>query len=238
MRKAAAATVAAMALSAVFAGAAFADTGSSSTATSTSRDANALAALKQRAATAINVRVSSLQRAIAAVDANSHLTSSDKTTVLNTLNGDITGLQNLAPKIQADATLPPARADYRIIFTGYRVFALALPQTRLAAAVDDITGGVLPRLTDADQKLTGLLAGTDAAKNSPTVQAAMADLSKQISAITSLTSGLPAPVLAITPAQWDANPTILSGYRPKVIATRADVRAARQDIRTVLQALK
>ncbi len=100
------------------------------------------------------------------------------------------------------------------------MYALALPQVRYAEAVDDITGGVLPKLTNAQTTLAGLLAGVDSAKNTAAVQASMTDLGKQIAAITSTTNGLSATVLAYTPAQYDANHAVLSQPRASLVAGR------------------
>ncbi len=197
-----------------------------------------LSGIKQRAAAAISVRLSSLSKAIPAVSSNKWLTATDKSTLLNTLTADQSGLTALQPKIQADTTVAQARTDYQSIFLDYRVYALALPQVRLAAAADDITGGVLPRLTDAQTRLTSLLSGSDSGKNTPAVQAAMSDLAAKIQAITSATSGLSASLLALTPSQYDANHTVLAGPRETILSARADIVAARADVTTVVGALK
>lgn len=208
-----------------------------STSTTSSTGAT-LSAIKARAAAAISVRQSALNAGISAVDANKWLTSADKATILGTFNSDLSGLTALGPKIQADTTVTQARSDYRTIFTSYRVFALALPQGRLAAASDDITTGVLPRLNDADTRLKNLLAGPDSGKNTAQVQAAMADLAAQIQTVTTATSGFSANLLALTPAQYDADHAILTGPRSTLLTARADIAKARGDIKTVVQAIK
>ncbi|HEY8729014.1 MAG TPA: hypothetical protein VIL94_05490, partial [Acidothermaceae bacterium] len=75
-------------------------------------------------------------------------------------------------------------------------------------------------------------------KNTPEVQAAMADLATQITAIGAATSGLSATVLAFTPAQYDANHALLSPARASLATSRNDVKTARADITTVTKALK
>ena len=194
--------------------------------------------VKARAAVAISARLTSLNSAITAVNNNKWLTSTDKSTALQTLNTDVSGLTALGQKIQSDTTLSQAVADYRSIFTGYRVYLLALPQIRLAAASDDLSTGVVPRLTDAQTRLQNLLNGKDQGKNSSSVQAAMADLAKQIQAITQETNGLSATVLAYTPAQYDANTSILTPARTAIKTARADAKTARQDVKTVIEALR
>jgi hypothetical protein len=197
-----------------------------------------LTTIQALAKVAIADRVTSLSNTIPSVTANKVITAADRATLLSTLNGDLSGLTALGQRIAADTTAQQAGSDYQMIFTTYRVYALALPQVRYAEAVDDIDGGVVPDLTNAQTTLAGLLAGVDTGKNTPAVQASMADLGKQISAITSTTSGLSSTVLAYTPAQYDANHALLSQPRATLVQARADVKTARADIASVLKALQ
>jgi hypothetical protein len=213
-------------------------TPAASTAGSTAGAAARLAAIQARAAAAIAARVASLNRTIPAVTSNTVITATDKATLLATLHGDLAGLPPLGQKIAADTTVAQAQADYETIFTTYRVYALALPQVRYAAAADDITGGILPKLTSADASLAALLIGVDAGKDTPAVQAEMTDLGARISAVTSSTNGLSATVLADTPAQYDANHALLSQPRATLRTVRADISAARADIVKVMAALQ
>ncbi len=227
-------------------GTAFADSASTtpSTASSTASPSatpahgTALAVIKAKAAAAITRRLSAISVAVNDINNSTVISAGDKTTLLATLNGDTSGLTALGTTIAGDTTAEQAATDYQTIFTGYRVFALALPQVHFAAAADSITGVVLPKLTDAQTKLAALLAGVDSGKNTPAVQAAMADLATQITAIGAATDGLSATVLAFTPAQYDANHALLSPSRAALATSRNDVKTARADITTVTKALK
>jgi hypothetical protein len=212
-------------------------TSSTSPAGGAGQHGQSLTAIQQRAAAAISRRLASLSVAINDVTNSTAISSGDKTTLLATLNGDVTGLTALGVTIAADTTAQQALTDYKTIFTGFRVYALALPQVHFAAAADTITVTVLPKLTDAQSKLAALLAGVDSGKNTPAVQAAMADLATQITAITGATNGLSATVLAYTPAQYDANHALLSPSRASLAISRNDVHTARGDITTVTKAL-
>ena len=206
--------------------------------TSTSLGARTLSEIKANAASAISLRLSALTTAISAVNTNTWLTPSDKTTLLNTLNDDQSNLTALATKIQADTTVAQARTDSRSIFLTYRVFALAIPQARLSAATDDITGAVLGRLNDAQSRLSALLAGSDSGKDTPAVQALMSDLSNKIQSVTTATSGLSGSILALTPSEYDANYTILAAPRETLLTSRSSLIGARTDVETVLGDLK
>jgi hypothetical protein len=197
-----------------------------------------LAAIQKKAAADITRRLASLSVAINDVNNSTAISPADKTTLLSTLNGDVTGLTALGATIAGDTTAQQALTDSKTIYTGFRVYALALPQVRFAAAADTITVTVLPKLTDSQSKLAALLAGVDSDKNTPAVQAKMTDLANQISAITGATTGLSSTVLAYTPAQYDANHALLSPARASLATSRDDIRTARGDIAFVAAALK
>jgi hypothetical protein len=206
--------------------------------TPSSTHGKALASIQAKAAAAISRREASITVALNDINNSKAISAGDKTTLLGILNADAAGLTTLGTTIAADTTAAQAATDYATIFTTYRVYALALPQVHFAAASDAITGAVLPKLTDAQTKLEGLLAGADSAKNTPAVQAAMADLATQITAVTSATSGLSATVLAFTPAQYDANHALLSPSRAALATARNDVKTAVGDINTVKNAIQ
>jgi hypothetical protein len=224
------------------AGAAFADTGTPSpvaspTPSSTPTHGGSLTAIQTKAAADIARRLAALNVALTSVGANAYLASGDKATLQGVLNGDVTGLTALGQKIAADTTAKQAAIDTATIFTGFRVYALALPQVRYAEATDDITGTVVPKLQDADTKLEALLAA-DPAKNTPAVQASMTDLAGKITAVTTATSGLSATLLGYTPAQYDANHALLATTRASVADARIDAKAAAADIASVTKAVQ
>jgi hypothetical protein len=204
---------------------------------STSSGAN-LAALEARAAAAVSVRESALSVAVTDVGGNQYLTSADRTAVLAVLTSDEPDLNALGATITADTTYPQAVADYRTIFTTYRVFALRLPQARFAESADDLTGTVLPHLSDAQSRLQVLLSGPDATKDTGGVQALMSDLATQIDTLSADTSGLSAAVLALTPAQYNADPAVLGAPRSQLVAARAAARQANSDISRVMANLR
>ncbi len=233
-----AATAAATAALIGISGSAFAASPAPAASASPTHQGQNLAAIQQKAAADIARRLASLSVAINDVNNSTAISSGDKTTLLATLNGDVTGLTALGVTIAGDTTAQQALTDSKTIFTGFRVYALALPQVHFAAAADTITVTVLPKLTDAQSKLAALLAGVDSGKNTPAVQALMTDLGNQITAITGATTGLSSTVLAYTPAQYDANHALLSPARASLAISRNDIKTARSDIASVVAALK
>ena len=197
----------------------------------------ALARIQATSEAQIDRRLGALNAALAAIAGNPVLTSGDKATLTTILTNDVSGLTALRATIAADTTAAVAREHEATIFTGYRVYALALPQVRFASAADGITGAAIPALTNAQKTLADLLAGVDSGKNTPAVQARMADLATQLGIATSKTDGLAATVLGYTPAQYNANHALLAPSRASLAAARTALAKARADVLAVKTAI-
>jgi hypothetical protein len=213
---------------------AFAD-GTSTPAPSTGKS---LAAIQANATIKTTARVGALNTAIAKVNAAADISSSDRATILGTLNGDLAGMNTVEAKIAADTTVAAAAADYKTIFTTYRVYAVAIPQSRFAAAADRMTATSMPKLTDAQSKLAAALAGPDASKSTPALQADLTDMSTQIAAATTTLNGIAAQSLAVTPSAYNSNHGVLSPDRSAVKTAIADLKKASADGKTILSAIK
>jgi hypothetical protein len=197
-----------------------------------------LSAIQANAKIKTTARIGALNTAIAKVNAAQDISSSDRATILGTLNGDLAGMNTVEAKIAADTTALTAAADYKTIFTTYRVYAVAIPQSRLAAAADRMTSTSIPKLTEAESKLAAALAGPDASKSTPELQADLTDMSAQIAAATSALNGIAAQSLAVTPSAYNSNHSVLQPVRSAVTAAIADLKKATADGKTVLAAIK
>lgn len=207
----------------------------SSSSTHLSKDAS-LSTVQAHGEAAATKRIAALNAAIAKVDADTTLSSSDRSTLLGTLKADVTGMDHLHAALAADTTVTQARIDDRTIVTQYRVYRVALPQERIVREADRATSKTLPRLQQAEQKLSARLTA-HAAKDSDAAKAALADLQKQIAALQSDTNGLAAAALAVTPAQDDANHDVFAATRAKAKTVRADEQAAAKDVQAIRTAL-
>lgn len=189
-----------------------------------------------KAATA--TRIATLNVTIPKITADKYLTPSDRSTILATLNHDLSSMDALQTKIAADTDLKTAAADVQSIYTAYRVFAVAIPQSHYAAAADALTDSALPALLKVQSALQTALAGADKSKDTPAIDAQMADLAKQISTVQSSTAGVSAFALSVTPAQFDANHSVLAATHTSVKAAQSAAKAASADAKAVKAALK
>lgn len=214
---------------------AFAD--STSTSTPAPTGGRTLAAIQAKATVETTKRIGSLNTAIAKITAAAHISSADRATILGTLNGDLSGMNTVEAKIAADTTVATAKADFKTIYTSYRVYAVALPQARIASAADRMTSTTIPRLTTAETKLAGLLSGKDASKSTPALQADLSDMQSKIAGATTALNGVSASALAVTPSDYNSNHSVLSSDRAAIKTATADLKAAAADGKTIRAAL-
>jgi hypothetical protein len=191
-----------------------------------------LAGIQAAGATATSKRIASLTTAISRVTDAKGISSGDRSTALGTLNADLTAMNSLKTKIAADTTASQARSDLHSVFTEYRVYAVAIPQARIAAAADRLTGTAIPKLQTIASKLAPRVSGDS------DLQAKLADLNTQITTATTDSDGLAAAALAVTPSAYNGDHSVMTSLRTKEKAAVAAARQAAQDARAIAQALK
>lgn len=192
-----------------------------------------LARIKAKAATDITDRVNALNAAIAKVNGAKGL-GSHQATLVAYLGTDGAPLQQLNQEIQGDPTVPQAEADFKTIFTNFRVYVLVLPASRIAADAGRITTTAIPALTSDATKAQAHENPTNLAELQPLI----ADLNTQIGTSTNATNGLAGTVLAFKPTQWNANDGLLGPSRSSDQAAVAAVQKGRSDVQQIVQDLK
>ena len=192
-----------------------------------------MAGIKAKAAADVTDRVNALNAAIAKVNAAKGLGPSQKALVSH-LDADIAPLQQLNQTLQGDSTVQQAAHDFGTIFSNYRVYALVLPASRIAAAASFATATAVPRLTADTAKAQAHVT----AANQSQLQPMLDELNSQITTATNAANGLAATVLAFTPAQWNANNGLLGASKSSAQAANAALGKARSDLQQIRLDLK
>jgi len=192
-----------------------------------------LAILKQKCDQAVQKRETALGNDATKINAATGLTSSDKSALLATESSDASGLTALDATIQADTTFSQAKTDCEKIVTQYRVFVVFEPQVHLVIAADTV-GSAATKITSLASELQQKLGSNQ----NPAVQAALADLQKQVAAAQASVSGLSATVLAQTPSGYPGNKSVFTSALASVQSAVSDLKQARSDIDTIKDALQ
>jgi hypothetical protein len=209
----------------------------SATPAPSSAGSHSLSAIQASAVEKTNKRRASLTAAITKVRAAKGVTSPDKTAILDILGSDLTGMSTIAAKIAADTTATQAAIDYRTIFTTYRVYAVAIPQSRIAARSDRLTGTGIPKLSAAHDRLVARLA-KNPSKSTLALVADLADTDTQLADAKTDLSGVSAAALAVTPSQFNSNHDVMKPIRDSLTKARTATKKAAADARTVASALR
>jgi hypothetical protein len=127
------------------------------------------------------------------------------------------------------------RAEDLEIYTNFRVYALVLPQVHLVRAADEMTSVVIPDFQKVQADLQSRISQSPA--TSSATAAPMADLAQQITAMQSDTTGVSATLIPLTPADWNANHTVVRGPRMMLGSAATAAGAALADIAKVRAAL-
>jgi hypothetical protein len=208
--------------------------------------ANAAARLQKvitQANSDIAARITALNNLNARVQAMVKESASEKASISADVQTNISGLQTLQTKIDADTTVSAATTDAKTIFTTFRIYALVMPQGYILAAADRVTviTGLMSNL--ATQIQTRITADQSAGKNVSALTATLADMNASITDANNQSATAQAGVSGLQPDQGNA--TVAASNKAALVAARGDIKtatsdlqAARKDITTLLQGLK
>ncbi|MEY2567048.1 MAG: hypothetical protein QOE35_1577 [Actinomycetota bacterium] len=159
------------------------------------------------------------------------------------LAADKAGLTELDATIQAETDRAKAAAEYRRIFTDYRVYWLETPKTREVVGCDRIAKAA-STLTALQGKIQARVDQAKAnGKDVAAAQASLDDMGSKITAATTSAEHTDASVIGLRADKGersvaDANRTALQAGRTDLRTALTDLRAARADAAKAIAALR
>lgn len=204
----------------------------------TANQAARLTTLHTQADTAIASRLTALNSALTRITSLVKLSAAQKTTYTGQINADITALTTLKSKADADIDVATLQADYKSIFTSYRVYAEFLPQLHLLVASDtmDVTAD---KLSDLAIKLQTRI---QSAGSPSTLTSLLSDMQAKIADAKTQYGNVQTQITALTPQSYDSNPSgtaaALKTARTEIQTGSSDLKTAWADAKQILQALK
>jgi hypothetical protein len=207
--------------------------------TITTSNTDTLSTIIAKGNAAIAERLVTLNNLIGVINSTTNkLTPSDRAYLLSEVNGEISGLTNLKTQLDAETTVSAARADYLDIFTQYRVYLLVNPKVRMVKAADDQQATESKLTTLAGKLQTRIDEASKDGKNVTQVQTWLNDMETNTSNAKGISSTIETIVLTITPAQYDADPTILKGDLAQLQQAHSDNKAAYNYAKEIVSVLK
>jgi hypothetical protein len=215
-------------------------TNTTSTSASAKASANSQAHLQRiitRGNAEIDRRLATLGTLGTLVSSATKLSSSDATTLRNTVSNDTSSLTSLKTQLDGETTVTAATADAQSIILNYRVYALVDPQVHLVKTADDqqVTEGKLATLsTTLGARIT---AAQQVGTNVTALQASLSDLNSKVAAAQSISSTIESSVVNLVPSDYNSNHTVLSGDRNQLQTAESDIKAAIADSKNIVAGL-
>ncbi len=190
--------------------------------------------LKSRADTEITRRISSLNNLITRINQFKKLSADQKTSLTAQVQAQITSLNTLKTKIDADSDIDTLKTDVKSIVDSYRIYLLFIPKIHILAAAD-VELQAVDTFTDLYTKLQTRI---QAAGNPANLTSALSDMQSKTADAKTQATNAQETVLPLTPDDYPNNKTQLEAARTMLQTGRHDLDQARLDARTIVQALK
>jgi NADH dehydrogenase/NADH:ubiquinone oxidoreductase subunit G len=178
----------------------------------------------------IERRVTSLNNLITRIQSMKKITDSQKASFVTQIQTQITNLNNLKVKIDADTDLAVLKEDKQSILTEYRVYMLFIPKLRIIAAAD--------RILEISDDITSLLTKVQTVINTAqqngrdvtTINSIISEIQTQITDAKTQAQNAIDTVSSLTPDLGDKN--IVASNTSALKSAREMLRGAVQDINT------
>lgn len=207
------------------------------------REAALMVKGKERADQELTRRIDVLTKLETRTNDMKRLSDSEKSSLGATIIAHINTLTELKAKIDADTSTTTLKDDVQSITKAYRIFALIVPQTAIAAAVDRVES-IVATATDISAKLSLRISAASAAgHDTTTVNASLTDMNAKIADAKIQAEGALSATAQLQPDNGDkavmaANTAALKGARAKIQAAQTDLKAAKNDAESIAKTLK
>ncbi len=188
----------------------------------------------------INRRFTTLNDLAARITASKVMTSSHAATLQAEIGSTRSGLTSLKAAIDSETVVATLKLDVTRIATEFRVYVLVVPQVNLTNAADGVLA-TQTRFADVDSKLAARIAAAKAAgKDTAAAQTALDAMNASVAKAVGLATPLPAALLALTPAQYNAGTAgpVLASSRAAIVQARDSLKAAVASANACRNALK
>ncbi len=198
---------------------------------------------KNKADKEIDRRIQALGELNTRVDGMQRVTANFKQTLTTNIQNQVTGLNQLKTKIDADADIATLKADIKTITDSYRIYMLVMPQARIAASADrEVT--IITMMNQLGTKLqTRISAAQSSGSNVSALLAALTDMSSKLSDASTQSQAAVSVSSGLVPDEGDKtkkaqNAAALKAARANIKAAHTDLIAARKDAEIIVKGLK
>lgn len=191
----------------------------------------------------IDRRTTALNDLLTRVNAMQSVSADFKTSITTALQNQITALASLKAKIDADTDVATLKADIQSVTASYRIFALVLPQARIAAAADRVATITTMMSTLGSKLQARIQAAGSAGADVTALSAALTDIGSKLSDAQTQAQNAISGSISLQPDNGDktvmaSNTAALKASRADIQTAQQDLIAARKDVTQIIQGLK
>ena len=168
------------------------------------------------------------------------LTAGDRDALGSQLTADTNGLTALRAAIDGETDVHVLKADLKKIATDFRIYLLQVPKVADVIAADNELAAVARLGTHAAKLQARIDTDKAAGKDVTEAQTDLNAMTAKVAQVSPLVTGIPAAVLPLTPAQYNAGTAkpILVSSRTSIQSGRGLLAGARADAQACVAALK
>jgi hypothetical protein len=195
--------------------------------------------LQERGDKQTEMRIDALNKLLTRIQAMKNLSDSEKTTIIASIQANITSMTNLDAKIKADTSTTTLRADLQTVAPDYRIYMLIMPQVSILSAVDRINT-LVASLQTVQGKIQARLSTSTTLSTNATITADLSDVAAKLADASTQGNAAQAEVSALVPDQGNktvaqSNTAALKDARTKIQTAQKDLQTARKDIQAIVK---
>jgi len=194
--------------------------------------------LRIRGLNEIAKRVTSLNSLVTKIGTLKRLTSTQKATFIININTEITSLNTLKVKIQADTNLDTLKADVKSVVDSFRVYAVYEPSVRILISTDMIASTADKTTMLAEKLNTKILEAQTKGKDVTSLTSTYNDMLAKIADAKAQISAAESIALVLKPADYPSNKSSIESARADVKTATTDLKTARSDAQQIYASLK
>ena len=196
---------------------------------------NSLIDLQARGARLIAARITSLNSLKTKIQNNKNLTDTQKSALSAQIDGRVAALNALAGQIKAATTVDSVRQLDQSIYTGYRIYAIVIPQINRSITLDTLTAHLNTLNTTAFAKVQARIDAAKAKnKNVTNWQNNLNAAKGMVAGVQSKIDTAMQKVSALQPSDYPANSkTIFADVKTSITSIRKDILTMHANLRMV-----
>lgn len=188
-------------------------------------------------------RIANLNALLSRVGQMKNISSTELASLQASINAQISALNTLKVKIDADTDLVTVKTDLQSITKDYRIYMVVLPQSRIVAAADRVETIVSDMQALAPKLQARITAAAAAGHDMTAANAAYTDMNLKVSDANVQATAAASEVANLQPDNGVAsvqasNKAAINDAQAKLKVATNDLKAARADVNVILKAVK